>query len=59
MYLREDQANEYTNLRKSLEQSNKNSRILSFKLRKLERTTEQLQKEKSDFEKRLQEVHYF
>lgn len=53
---REDQANEYTNLRKSLEQSNKNSRILSFKLRKLERTTEQLQKEKSDFEKRLQEI---
>ncbi|KAI4480134.1 hypothetical protein M0804_010495 [Polistes exclamans] len=53
---REDQANEYTNLRKSLEQSNKNSRILSFKLRKLERTTEQLQKEKNDFEKRLQEV---
>lgn len=53
---REEQASEYTNLRKSLEQSNKNSRILSFKLRKLERTTEQLQKEKNDFEIRLQEV---
>ncbi|XP_034950185.1 protein MLP1 homolog isoform X2 [Chelonus insularis] len=53
---REEQADEYTNLRKSLEQSNKNCRILSFKLRKLERKTEQLETEKNDLENKYDET---
>lgn len=53
---REEQADEYTSLRKSLEQSNKNCRILSFKLRKIERKAEQLESEKTDIEKKYDEV---
>ncbi|XP_012274536.1 myosin-2 [Orussus abietinus] len=53
---REEQADEYTTLRKNLEQSNKNCRILSFKLRKIERKAEQLEVEKLDAEKRYQEM---
>uniref|UniRef100_A0A0C9QP85 Uncharacterized protein n=1 Tax=Fopius arisanus TaxID=64838 RepID=A0A0C9QP85_9HYME len=53
---REEQADEYTNLRKKLEQSNKNCRILSFKLRKIERKAEQLETEKTDFETKYQGV---
>ncbi|XP_043284531.1 plectin isoform X2 [Venturia canescens] len=53
---REEQADEYTSLRKSLEQSNKNCRILSFKLRKIERKAEQLETEKGDIEKKYDEV---
>ncbi|KAK5639511.1 hypothetical protein RI129_012003 [Pyrocoelia pectoralis] len=53
---REDQANEYTSLKKELEQTTKNCRILSFKLRKTERKTEQLEAEKGETEKKLREV---
>uniref|UniRef100_A0A1Y1KT21 SOGA coiled-coil domain-containing protein n=1 Tax=Photinus pyralis TaxID=7054 RepID=A0A1Y1KT21_PHOPY len=53
---REDQANEYTSLKKELEQTTKNCRILSFKLRKTERKTEQLEVEKGETEKKLREV---
>lgn len=53
---REEQADEYTSLRKSLEQSNKNCRILSFKLRKVERKAEQLETDKTDLEKKYDEV---
>ncbi|XP_015109480.1 putative uncharacterized protein MYH16 isoform X2 [Diachasma alloeum] len=53
---REEQADEYTNLRKKLEQSNKNCRILSFKLRKIERKAEQLETEKTDVETKYQGV---
>ncbi|KAF5283458.1 hypothetical protein FQA39_LY04834 [Lamprigera yunnana] len=53
---REDQAHEYTSLKKELEQTTKNCRILSFKLRKTERKTEQLEVEKSEAEKKLREV---
>ncbi|XP_057329027.1 trichohyalin [Microplitis mediator] len=53
---REEQADEYTGLRKTLEQSNKNCRILSFKLRKLERKTEQLEAEKSELENKHDEI---
>lgn len=42
----EDQANEYTTLRKELEMTTKNCRILSFKLKKSERKIEQLEMEK-------------
>ena len=53
---REEQADEYSSLRKNLEQSNKNCRILSFKLRKVERRTEQLEMEKVDLEKKYDQV---
>ncbi|KRT81003.1 hypothetical protein AMK59_5640 [Oryctes borbonicus] len=50
---REDQADEYTSLKKELEQTTKNCRILSFKLRKTERKVEQLETEKAEAEKKL------
>ncbi|XP_029055697.2 trichohyalin isoform X1 [Osmia bicornis bicornis] len=53
---RDEQADEYVRLRKSLEQSNKNCRILSFKLRKVERKVEELESEKSGLEKKYDEV---
>ncbi|RZC34944.1 leucine-rich repeat-containing protein [Asbolus verrucosus] len=53
---REDQAVEYTSLKKELDQTTKNCRILSFKLRKAERKTEQLEQEKGDAEKKLKEI---
>ncbi|XP_034249041.1 uncharacterized protein LOC117649948 isoform X3 [Thrips palmi] len=53
---REDQADEYTSLKKELEQTAKNCRILSFKLRKSERKLESLENEKSDYEKKLHEL---
>ncbi|XP_063928272.1 trichohyalin isoform X3 [Zophobas morio] len=53
---REDQAVEYTSLKKELDQTTKNCRILSFKLRKAERKTEQLEREKEDSEKKLKEI---
>lgn len=43
---REDQANEYSTLKKDLEVTTKNCRILSFKLKKSERKIEQLEGEK-------------
>lgn len=43
---REDQANEYTTLKKDLEVTTKNCRILSFKLKKSDRKIEQLEVEK-------------
>lgn len=56
-HVRDEQADEYTRLRKGLEQSNKNCRILSFKLRKVERKTEELENERSDLEKKYEEVN--
>ncbi|KAG7189844.1 hypothetical protein KM043_017500 [Ampulex compressa] len=53
---RDEQADEYVRLRKGLEQSNKNCRILSFKLRKVERKVEELETEKSGLEKKYDEV---
>lgn len=53
---REDQAVEYTSLKKELEQTTKNCRILSFKLRKTERKAEQLEAEKAEIEKKFNEV---
>lgn len=43
---REDQTNEYSTLKKDLEATTKNCRILSFKLKKSERKIEQLEQEK-------------
>ncbi|XP_066906904.1 putative leucine-rich repeat-containing protein DDB_G0290503 isoform X2 [Halyomorpha halys] len=53
---REDRADEYTMLKKELEQATKNCRILSFKLRKSERKAEQLEIEKFEAEQRCREV---
>ncbi|XP_014246644.1 centrosome-associated protein CEP250 isoform X2 [Cimex lectularius] len=53
---REDRADEYTSLKKELEQQTKNCRILSFKLRKAERKTEQLEAEKLEAERKCREV---
>ncbi|XP_047984903.1 sporulation-specific protein 15 isoform X1 [Leguminivora glycinivorella] len=53
---REDQADEYSSLRRELEQTIKNCRVLSFKLKKTERKAEQLEQEKLDQEKKLLEI---
>lgn len=53
---REDQADEYSSLRRELEQTIKNCRVLSFKLKKTERRADQLEQEKADQEKKLLEV---
>ncbi|CAH2102686.1 unnamed protein product [Euphydryas editha] len=53
---REDQADEYSSLRRELEQTIKNCRVLSFKLKKTERKNEQLEQEKADQEKKLLEI---
>lgn len=59
MLLRDEQADEQVRLRKSLEQSNKNCRILSFKLRKVERKVEELESEKSTLEQKYEEASSF
>ncbi|CAK1601878.1 unnamed protein product [Parnassius mnemosyne] len=53
---REDQADEYSSLRRELEQTIKNCRVLSFKLKKTERKAEQLEIEKAEQEKKLLEL---
>uniref|UniRef100_A0A1B6EGY0 Uncharacterized protein n=1 Tax=Clastoptera arizonana TaxID=38151 RepID=A0A1B6EGY0_9HEMI len=53
---REDQADEYSSLKKELEQTAKNCRILSFKLRKSERKSEALEAEKLEIEKKCREI---
>lgn len=53
---REDQADEYTSLKKELEQTSKNCRILSFKLRKSERKSEELETAKREVEQKLQDI---
>ncbi|XP_046633192.1 trichohyalin-like isoform X2 [Daphnia pulicaria] len=52
---REDQADEYRDLKKDLEQTAKNCRILQFKLRKAERRMEQLETDKHELEIQNQE----
>ncbi|KAL1492930.1 hypothetical protein ABEB36_011094 [Hypothenemus hampei] len=53
---REDQAVEYTSIKKELDQTTKNCRILSFKLRKAERKVDQLEAERSEMNKKLTEL---
>ncbi|KAL3289426.1 hypothetical protein HHI36_022851 [Cryptolaemus montrouzieri] len=53
---REDQVAEYTSLKAELEQTTKNCRILSFKLRKAEKRNELFEHEKQDLEKQLREI---
>lgn len=56
IHFREDQADEYSSLRRELEQTIKNCRVLSFKLKKTERKNQQLEQEKLDQDKKLLEV---
>ena len=53
---REDQVDEYRDLKKELEQTAKNCRILQFKLRKAERRGEQLENDKHDLEIQIQDL---
>ncbi|XP_039280086.1 myosin-2 heavy chain [Nilaparvata lugens] len=53
---REEQADEYSSLKKELEQTAKNCRILSFKLRKAERKLETVEAEKIELEKKCKEL---
>ncbi|CAH0389369.1 unnamed protein product [Bemisia tabaci] len=55
-HFREDQADEYSSLKKELEQTAKNCRILSFKLRKTERRADQMEAEKMEAEKKYREI---
>nr|XP_018902626.1 PREDICTED: centromere protein F-like isoform X2 [Bemisia tabaci] len=55
-HFREDQADEYSSLKKELEQTAKNCRILSFKLRKTERRADQMEAEKLEAEKKYREI---
>ncbi|KAF0295811.1 Protein SOGA3 [Amphibalanus amphitrite] len=51
----EDQVEEYQDLKKQLEQANKNGRVIQFKLRKAERSLEESQQEKESLGKQLKE----
>ncbi|XP_014208192.1 GRIP and coiled-coil domain-containing protein 2 isoform X1 [Copidosoma floridanum] len=53
---REEQADEYTKLKKNLEQSNKNCRVLLFKLKRIERKAELLEADKTDLEKKYEQI---
>lgn len=53
---REEQADEYTKLKKNLEQSNKNCRVLLFKLKRIERKAELLEADKTDLENKYEQV---
>lgn len=50
---REEQADEYTHIKKELDQTTKNCRILSFKFKKSERKIEQLESEKQQLASQL------
>lgn len=50
---REDQAEEYHDLKRELEQANKNCRIIQFKLRKAERTNDELSGQKASLEEQV------
>lgn len=58
-FSRENEVDEYSSLKKELEQIGKNCRILSFKLRKSERKAEQLEAEKLESERKSKEVIIF
>lgn len=56
-WFRENEADEYSTIKKELEQTGKNCRILSFKLRKCERKGEQLEADKFECERKSREVN--
>ena len=51
---REEQAEEFTSLKRELDDASKNCRLLQFKLRKTEKRSEQLEAEKKELEMRLE-----
>ena len=51
----EDQVEEYQDLKKQLEQANKNGRVIQFKLRKAERSLEDAQQEKESLQKQIKD----
>lgn len=53
---REDQQCEYQDLKKELESTSKNCRVLQFKLRKAERRCEQLELEKGQLDEKVSEL---
>lgn len=54
---REDQSSEFRVIKHELETMSKNCRILQFKLKKAERTIEQLENEKLEMKKQLNELY--
>ncbi|GAB6020858.1 hypothetical protein CHUAL_003508 [Chamberlinius hualienensis] len=54
--LREDQASQYMDIKKELEQTAKNCRILQFKLKKVERRSAQIESEKNVVEEQLKTI---
>ncbi|XP_063870334.1 trichohyalin-like isoform X4 [Scylla paramamosain] len=53
---REEQADEYRDLKRELEQTAKNCRVLQFKLKKAERRSESLERDKGEIEDKLKEL---
>lgn len=53
---REEQAEEFANLKKELDDASKNCRLLQFKLRKVEKRADQLEAEKKELEQRLESI---
>ena len=53
---REDEVDEYRTLKRELENSAKNCRVLQFKLKKAEKTLEDVKSEKTDMEGRLKSM---
>ncbi|KAH7640466.1 hypothetical protein HUG17_7933 [Dermatophagoides farinae] len=54
---REDQSSEFRVIKHELETMSKNCRVLQFKLKKAERTVEQLDNEKLDMQKQLHDLY--
>ncbi|XP_071538899.1 uncharacterized protein [Panulirus ornatus] len=53
---REEQADEYRDLKRELEQTAKNCRVLQFKLKKAERRSDVLERDKGEIEEKLKEL---
>ncbi|KAG7162848.1 SOGA3-like [Homarus americanus] len=53
---REEQADEYRDLKRELEQTAKNCRVLQFKLKKAERRSDHLERDKGEIEDKLKEL---
>lgn len=53
---REEQADEYRDLKRELEQTAKNCRVLQFKLKKAERRSDTLERDKGEIEEKLKEL---
>lgn len=53
---REEQADEYRDLKRELEQTAKNCRVLQFKLKKAERRSDALERDKIETEEKLKEL---